>query len=122
MSKILTLTAAALIATPAAAAPGKGADEQSRPNYQPPAAIASDPSVMTRGGDRRSGTSHNLRLALQRMVRSNGDNPPGQDKRPFDPDMGDDNASDRAIFEVCTKNRPAAQRSAICRRGPISPH
>ena len=93
MSKFLGLAAAALIATPAVA---NGAGANSR-------------------------ASHDLRLALHQMIQSNGDNPPGQDKRPFDPDMGDDNASQRAIFEVCTKDTPAAERSAICRRGPISP-
>ena len=91
MSKFLALAAAALIATPAVAA-----NDNSR-------------------------ASHDLRLALHQMIQANGDNPPGQDKRPFDPDMGDDNASPRAIFEVCAKNTPAAERSAICRSEPISP-
>ena len=31
-----------------------------------------------------------------------------------DPDQGDDNASARAKEVVCTKDTPAAQRSAIC--------
>ena len=30
--------------------------------------------------------------------------PPGQSNRPVDPDQGDDNASDRAIQMVCTKD------------------
>jgi len=46
--------------------------------------------------------------------------PPGQANRPVDPDRGDDNASDRAIQMVCTKDTPAAQRSAICPK-PVSP-
>lgn len=46
--------------------------------------------------------------------------PPGQSSRPDDPDRGDDNASDRAIQMVCTKDTPAAQRSAICPK-PVSP-
>ena len=46
--------------------------------------------------------------------------PPGQSNRPDDPDRGDDNASDRAIQMVCTKDTPAAQRSAICPK-PVSP-
>ena len=37
-----------------------------------------------------------------------------------DNDQGDDHASDRAKLEVCTKNTPAARRSAIC-PVPISP-
>lgn len=40
--------------------------------------------------------------------------------RDIDPDQGDDNASDRAIDEVCTKDTPAADRSAICDSSPIS--
>ena len=35
-----------------------------------------------------------------------------------DPDQGDDHASDRAIDVVCSKDNPAAERSAIC---PVSP-
>jgi hypothetical protein len=42
-----------------------------------------------------------------------------QTGRPADPDQGDDHASDRAIEIVCSKNTPAAQRSAICKN--ISP-
>ena len=55
------------------------------------------------------------------VVMSAGDNPPGQSSRPTDPDMGDDNAALRAISEVCTKNTPAARRSAICDDQPVSP-
>lgn len=49
--------------------------------------------------------------------------PPSQSARPDDPDMGDDNASDRAFFVVCVRNAdtPAAERSAICDRSPVSP-
>ncbi len=61
-----------------------------------------------------------LLRGLDAMV-SQGDNPPGQSKRPHDPDQGDDNASPRAIFVVCNMDTPAAQRSAICDRGPVSP-
>lgn len=46
--------------------------------------------------------------------------PPGQSTRPVDPDQGDDHASLTAIQMVCSKDTPAAQRSAICNR-PISP-
>jgi hypothetical protein len=46
--------------------------------------------------------------------------PPGQSKRPVDPDQGDDHASIIAIDHVCTSNRPAARRSAIC-PVPVSP-
>ena len=38
-----------------------------------------------------------------------------------DNDQGDDNASDRAIFEVCNHSNPSAQRSAICTQ-PNSPN
>jgi hypothetical protein len=47
--------------------------------------------------------------------------PPGQTNRKVDPDQGDDHASDRAIQVVCSKDTPAARRSAICPTGPISP-
>ncbi|MFL6756838.1 MAG: hypothetical protein ACJ8EG_04605 [Sphingomicrobium sp.] len=47
--------------------------------------------------------------------------PPGQTTRPVDPDQGDDHASPRAIAVVCSKNTPAARRSAIC-PVPISPN
>ena len=47
--------------------------------------------------------------------------PPGQANRPDDPDQGDDNAALRAISEVCTKDNPAADRSAICPSRPVSP-
>ncbi len=56
-----------------------------------------------------------LRSALHSMV-----TPPGQSKRPVDPDQGDDHASIVAIDHVCTKHTPAAQRSAICPT-PVSP-
>jgi hypothetical protein len=52
---------------------------------------------------------------------SQGKSPPGQSTRPDDPDQGDDNAARRAILEVCFKNTPAAQRSAICDGSPVSP-
>ena len=56
-----------------------------------------------------------LRAALHSMVA-----PPGQSKRPVDRDQGDDHASIIAIDHVCTSNRPAARRSAIC-PVPVSP-
>ena len=59
--------------------------------------------------------SENLRSALHSMV-----TPPGQSKRPVDPDQGDDHASAVAIDRVCTKHTPAARRSAIC-PAPVSP-
>jgi hypothetical protein len=58
-----------------------------------------------------------LKKGLDAMIASAS--PPGQVNR-IDRDRGDDNASDRAIQVVCTKDTPAAQRSAICPR-PISP-
>jgi hypothetical protein len=59
-----------------------------------------------------------LKKGLDAMIAAAS--PPGQSKRPVDPDQGDDNASDRAIQVVCTKDTPAAERSAICPR-PVSP-
>lgn len=47
--------------------------------------------------------------------------PPGQAKPKVDRDQGDDNASDRARNVVCTKDTPAAQRSAICDGFVVSP-
>jgi hypothetical protein len=54
-----------------------------------------------------------LITALKTMA-ATATNPPGQSKRPSDPDQGDDHASMVAIEKVCTKNTPAAKRSAIC--------
>ena len=62
-------------------------------------------------------TTSDLKKGLDAMIASAS--PPGQANR-TDRDQGDDNASDRAIQVVCTKDTPAAQRSAICPR-PISP-
>lgn len=59
-----------------------------------------------------------LKKGLDAMVAAAS--PPGQANRPVDPDQGDDNASDRAIQVVCSKDTPAAQRSVICPT-PISP-
>lgn len=61
-----------------------------------------------------------LKDTMRAMVTQEGV-PPGQQARPDDPDQGDDNAAERAIFEVCTNDTPAAQRSAICDRAPLSP-
>lgn len=47
--------------------------------------------------------------------------PPGQSKRPSDPDQGDDNANPMALATVCSKDTPAAERSAICTQTPVSP-
>ena len=61
--------------------------------------------------------SADLRTALKSMM--NG-TPPGQANRKVDPDQGDDHASLRAIEVVCSKDTPAATRSAIC-PAPVSP-
>lgn len=58
-----------------------------------------------------------LKKGLDAMIASAS--PPGQANR-ADGDQGDDHASERAIQVVCSKDTPAAQRSAICPR-PISP-
>ena len=59
--------------------------------------------------------------ALANGLGNGSDSPPGQDRRPNDPDMGDDNAAREAILTVCTKDTPAADRSAICDGQPVSP-
>ncbi len=45
-----------------------------------------------------------------------GQTPPGQLKRPVDPDKGDDNASPAAALRLGSKLNPAALRSAIVPR------
>ena len=55
-----------------------------------------------------------VRTALHSMM------PSAQASRPVDPDQGDDNASLRAIQEVCDHDNPSATRSAICPT-PVSP-
>ena len=59
--------------------------------------------------------SFDLRTALQAMVSS-----ANQANRKVDPDQGDNHASARAIAVVCSKDTPAARRSAICPT-PVSP-
>lgn len=72
--------------------------------------------------DKQDNGANQLRNTLVTMVNQHS-HPPGQSKRPDDPDMGDDNAAARAIFVVCVRNdTPAAQRSAICDGEPITPH
>jgi hypothetical protein len=58
--------------------------------------------------------------ALDAMVASQSSPQSAQPKQP-DHDQGDDNASPRAKSVVCTKDTPAAQRSAICPQ-PVSPN
>ena len=62
-------------------------------------------------------TTSDLKKGLDAMIASAS--PPGQANRP-EQSQGAANASGRAIEVVCTKDTPAAQRSAICPR-PISP-
>lgn len=47
-------------------------------------------------------------------TQSSSETPPGQLKRPADPDMGDEMAALAAKLQVCSKETPAADRSAIC--------
>jgi hypothetical protein len=70
---------------------------------------------------KQQNAQHALKSAVNAMVQPPSNNPPGQARRPQDPDQGDDNASDTAIFKVCTKDTPAARRSAICPGPPVSP-
>lgn len=60
-----------------------------------------------------------LRVAVQEVMQAQAV-PPGQAKRPVDPDQGDEHASAIAIQKVCSKSTPAAERSAIC-PVPVSP-
>ena len=85
-------------------------------------AIASGGSAALANGPKAANTEGKAPLlrALDGM-KSYAQQPPGQSTRPDDPDMGDDNASTQAILTVCTSDTPAAERSAICDRGPMSP-
>ena len=83
-------------------------------------ALAGTAAVAKPGEGGNAKPEQALLKSLNAIVQ-NGVNPPGQSKRPNDPDMGDDNAALRAILVVCTKDTPAAQRSAICDRPPVSP-
>ncbi len=58
-----------------------------------------------------------LKKGLDAMIAAAQPGPPG---KTVDKDQGDDNASDRALEVVCSKDTPAARRSAIC-PVPISP-
>ena len=49
-----------------------------------------------------------------------GPKPPDHFNPKVDKDQGDDHANPRAILRVCSKDTPAAHRSAICPTG-ISP-
>lgn len=49
--------------------------------------------------------------AVALAANSQSQNPPPKTK---DNDQGDDHASQNAILKVCTKDTPAARRSAIC--------
>ena len=70
----------------------------------------------------KSAASQNPPAALDKALKvmAPAAAPPGQTKKKPEHDQGDENASDRAKERVCTKNTPAAQRSAICPR-PNSP-
>lgn len=57
-----------------------------------------------------------LRAAMDAMVATKS--MPVVQLAKTDLDQGDDHASDRAIDVVCSKDNPAAERSAIC---PVSP-
>ena len=64
----------------------------------------------------KSGTAE-LKKGLDAMIAAAQPGPPA---KTVDNDQGDDHASDRAIQVVCSKDTPAARRSAIC-PVPISP-
>jgi hypothetical protein len=91
MAYVVAAALAGAILSPAAAAPAKKAE---------PAEI--------------------LQKAAQAMV-DGATSASAQSKQTQDPDQGDDNAAEKAILTVCTKNTPAARRSAIC-NGQVSPN
>ena len=84
-------------------------------------AVGGTTAALAKPGEPKNATPQRILMqALDAMA--HGGSPPGQSKRPDDPDQGDDNAARRAILEVCFKDTPAAERSAICDRGePVSP-
>ncbi|HVM38203.1 MAG TPA: hypothetical protein VM265_07445 [Sphingomicrobium sp.] len=83
------------------------------------ALIMSSGAAQADAGKSGKSSSGDLQSALKQMMAPAM--PPGQMSRPADPDMGDDRASAKAILVVCSKDTPAAQRSAICPRVPVSP-
>jgi hypothetical protein len=64
-------------------------------------------------------TAQALKTAVNTMAQQAA-TPPGQTKKKAEHDQGDDNASNNAILKVCSKNTPAATRSAICPKA-VSP-
>ena len=80
-------------------------------------ALASAASAAGRPAASPARPSAELRTALNAMMKAT---PAGQANRKVDPDQGDDHASLRAIAVVCSKDTPAATRSAICPT-PVSP-
>ncbi|CAN5233142.1 hypothetical protein BH24PSE1_BH24PSE1_03660 [soil metagenome] len=94
--------------------------------YSAAAALLASTGAATATAKPSKGAHPRLSQAMNSMVLDatghNDGQPPGQSNRPADPDMGDDNAAQEAILTVCFKNTPAAQRSAICDREPVSPN
>ena len=81
------------------------------------ASAATGTAALAKSQSASHGAAH-LRAALTAVAVTAAS--PTQSARPVDPDQGDDNANPRAILRVCSKNTPAAQRSAICPVG-VSP-
>jgi hypothetical protein len=79
------------------------------------ASIASGPTALAKDA---KGVAHlNQALAAVAATAQSQSPPP----KTVDKDQGDDHASPTAILKVCSKNTPAAQRSAICPTG-VSPN
>lgn len=58
--------------------------------------------------------------AVAATANAQGPKPPDHFNPKADNDQGDDHANPRAILRVCSKDTPAAHRSAICPTG-VSP-
>lgn len=88
------------------------------------ASLAIGSAAIAKNPQNRSdqGNAH-LKQALSAVAataNAQGPKPPDHFKPKFDRDQGDDHANPRAILKVCSKDTPAAHRSAICPAG-ISP-
>jgi hypothetical protein len=79
------------------------------------ASIASGPAALAK--DSKSVAHLNRALATVAATAQSQGPPP----KTVDKDQGDDHASPTAILKVCSKDTPAARRSAICPTG-VSPN
>lgn len=88
------------------------------------ASMAAGTPALAKPADRSNAQNvTQLKQALNEVAASanaQGPKPPDHFKPKTDNDQGDDNANPRAILKVCSKDTPAAHRSAICPTG-VSP-